>query len=195
MVSRAEMREFQAGRGFKGPYGDYVHLELMHLGEEKIDKKLPFVRELAKNYVGVDPVCGADPGAAGRALHDGRRRHRHERRDRAAGPVRRRRVRLRVDQRRQPAGLELAHRVPGVRRARGPRTRRSSRKGSSAGGETTALEQARSEEARLAKLRGKHGGEKIAQIRRELNHATESRLRRVPRRGVDARGRSRPSRS
>src|SRR5499425_2404020 len=56
MVSRAEMREFQAGRGFKGPYGDYVHLELMHLGEEKIDKRLPFVRELAKNYVGVDPV-------------------------------------------------------------------------------------------------------------------------------------------
>jgi fumarate reductase flavoprotein subunit len=46
--------------------------------------------------------------------------------------------------------------------------------GSSAGSETSALEQARSEEARLAKLRGKHGGEKIAQIRRELNHATES---------------------
>ena len=45
---------------------------------------------------------------------------------------------------------------------------------SSAGSETGALEQARSEDARLAKLRGKHGGEKIAQIRRELNHATES---------------------
>ena len=47
------------GRGFKGPYGDYVHLELMHLGEEKIDKRLPFVRELAKNYVGVDPGLGS----------------------------------------------------------------------------------------------------------------------------------------
>src|SRR5262249_61534584 len=46
--------------------------------------------------------------------------------------------------------------------------------GSSQGSETAALEQARSEESRLAKLRGKHGGEKIAQIRRELNHATES---------------------
>src|SRR5262249_53763915 len=46
--------------------------------------------------------------------------------------------------------------------------------GSSQGSEAGALEQARSEEARLAKLRGKHGGEKIAQIRRELNHATES---------------------
>ena len=34
---------------------------------------------------------GADPGAAGRPLHDGRRPHRHQRRDAAARPVRRRR--------------------------------------------------------------------------------------------------------
>ncbi|MGE3809406.1 MAG: FAD-binding protein, partial [Gemmataceae bacterium] len=27
-----------------------------HLGEKKIDKKIPFVRELAKNYAGIDPV-------------------------------------------------------------------------------------------------------------------------------------------
>src|SRR5258705_8839612 len=33
----------------------------MHLGEEKIDKRLPFVRELAKNYVGVDPVWAPIP--------------------------------------------------------------------------------------------------------------------------------------
>jgi fumarate reductase flavoprotein subunit len=33
-----------------------VHLDIRHLGEKKIDKKLPFVRELAKNYAGIDPV-------------------------------------------------------------------------------------------------------------------------------------------
>src|SRR5438093_965243 len=44
------------GRTFEGPYGHYVHLDLRHLGEEKINKKIPFVRELAHKYVGIDPV-------------------------------------------------------------------------------------------------------------------------------------------
>ena len=56
MISRAIVQEIEAGRGFKGPYGEYVHLDLTHLGEEKIDKRLPMVRELARVYVGVDPV-------------------------------------------------------------------------------------------------------------------------------------------
>jgi len=47
-------------------------------------------------------------------------------------------------------------------------------KSSSSGDEKNALDQARSEEGRLERLRGKHGGEKIAQIRRELNLALES---------------------
>ncbi len=56
MISRAEILEMEAGRGIKGPYGEYVHLDLRHLGEAKIMAKLPFVRELAKTYAGVDPV-------------------------------------------------------------------------------------------------------------------------------------------
>ena len=56
MISRAEILEIEAGRGIKGPYGDYVLLDLRHLGEAKIMAKLPFVRELARTYVGVDPV-------------------------------------------------------------------------------------------------------------------------------------------
>src|SRR5207245_9012963 len=56
LLSRAEITEFEAGRGFEGPYGQYVNLDLRHLGEEKIDTKLPFVRELATRYVGIDPV-------------------------------------------------------------------------------------------------------------------------------------------
>ena len=56
ILSRCHMQEFAKGRTFEGPYGHYVHLDLRHLGEEVIDKKLPFVRELASKYVGIDPV-------------------------------------------------------------------------------------------------------------------------------------------
>ena len=56
ILSRAMIQEFEAGRGFKGPYGDYMVLDLTHIGEEAINKKLPFARELAMNYIGIDPV-------------------------------------------------------------------------------------------------------------------------------------------
>jgi len=56
ILSRSIMSEIREGRSFKGPYGDYVGLDLRHLGEETIEKKLPMVRELAEKYVGIDPV-------------------------------------------------------------------------------------------------------------------------------------------
>jgi fumarate reductase flavoprotein subunit len=56
ILSRCHMQEFAKGRTFEGPYGHYVHLDLRHLGEEVINRKLPFVRELARKYVGIDPV-------------------------------------------------------------------------------------------------------------------------------------------
>src|SRR2546425_4900883 len=55
-LSQAFMKERDKGRTIPGPYGDVVHLDVRHLGEKKIDKKIPFVRELAKNYAGIDPV-------------------------------------------------------------------------------------------------------------------------------------------
>lgn len=55
-LSQAFVKEVEKGRTIKGPYGDVVHLDLRHLGEVKIDKKIPFVRELARRYVGIDPV-------------------------------------------------------------------------------------------------------------------------------------------
>ena len=55
-LSQAFMKELEKGRTVKGPYGDVVHLDVRHLGEKKISKKIPFVRELAKNYAGIDPV-------------------------------------------------------------------------------------------------------------------------------------------
>jgi len=56
ILSRCHVQELAKGRTFEGPYGHYVHLDLRHLGEEMINKKLPFVRELASKYVGIDPV-------------------------------------------------------------------------------------------------------------------------------------------
>jgi succinate dehydrogenase/fumarate reductase flavoprotein subunit len=55
ILSRAEMSEINAGRGFEGPYGSYLHLDLTHLGKITIEDKLPFVKELAERYVGIDP--------------------------------------------------------------------------------------------------------------------------------------------
>ena len=56
IVSRSIMEEIFAGRGFEGPYGAYIVLDLRHLGEEKIMDKLPMVRELCLDFAGVDPV-------------------------------------------------------------------------------------------------------------------------------------------
>ena len=55
-LSQAFVQEQEKGRTLKGPYGDYVHLDIRHLGKEKIDKKIPFVRELCQKYVNLDPV-------------------------------------------------------------------------------------------------------------------------------------------
>ncbi len=55
-LSQAFVHEQEKGRTLPGPYGDVVHLDVRHLGEKKIDKKIPFVRELSKNYAGIDPV-------------------------------------------------------------------------------------------------------------------------------------------
>jgi fumarate reductase flavoprotein subunit len=55
-LSQAFVAEREKGRTISGPYGHVVHLDIRHLGEKKIDKKIPFVRELSKNYAGIDPV-------------------------------------------------------------------------------------------------------------------------------------------
>ena len=55
-LSQAFVKEREKGQTIQGPYGDYVHLDIRHMGEKKIDKKIPFVRELCRNYVGIDPV-------------------------------------------------------------------------------------------------------------------------------------------
>jgi fumarate reductase flavoprotein subunit len=56
IISRAMITEFEEGRGFEGPHGKYLHLDVRHLGEKHIDEKLPFMRELGREYVGIDIV-------------------------------------------------------------------------------------------------------------------------------------------
>ncbi len=56
IVSRSMMTEIIEGRGFKGPYGDYLLLDLRHLGEERIEERLPLIREASIKFSGVDPV-------------------------------------------------------------------------------------------------------------------------------------------
>ena len=55
-LSQAFVKEHEKGNTIDSPFGDVVHLDIRHLGEKKINKRLPFVRELAKNYAGIDPV-------------------------------------------------------------------------------------------------------------------------------------------
>jgi succinate dehydrogenase flavoprotein subunit len=64
-LSQAFMQELDKGRTIQIQFGadkvDVVHLDVRHLGQKKIDKKIPFVRELSKNYAGIDPVYAPIP--------------------------------------------------------------------------------------------------------------------------------------
>jgi succinate dehydrogenase / fumarate reductase flavoprotein subunit len=54
IVSRSIQTEINEGRGIDGK--DYVYLDLRHLGREKILERLPGIRDLAINFVDVDPI-------------------------------------------------------------------------------------------------------------------------------------------
>jgi fumarate reductase flavoprotein subunit len=60
-LSQAFVKELEKGRTIDGPYGPVVHLDLRHLGAEKINSKLPFVRELCLKYENLDPITELIP--------------------------------------------------------------------------------------------------------------------------------------
>lgn len=60
-LSQAFWHEEQKGRVITTERGTAVNLDLRHLGEKKINERLPFIRELARSYVGVDPVYAPIP--------------------------------------------------------------------------------------------------------------------------------------
>jgi succinate dehydrogenase / fumarate reductase flavoprotein subunit len=59
MVSRAIYQEIREGRGINGR--DFVHLDLTHLGREKIDEKLSDISSFAKIYLGIDAAIQPIP--------------------------------------------------------------------------------------------------------------------------------------
>jgi len=61
VVSRAIVTEVLEGRGFTGPYGGYVHLELMHLGKEKVESRLQEICDYCRLFAGIDPVTDPIP--------------------------------------------------------------------------------------------------------------------------------------
>jgi fumarate reductase flavoprotein subunit len=174
MISRAIVQEIEAGRGLEGPYGQLVHLDLTHLGEAAIDKKLPMVRELSKIYVGVDPVYepipirpvlhymmgGVDTDIDGATTLPGLY---------AAGET-------------ACVSLNGANRLGSnslteclVFGARACQQAVAYAKGRDDGNEAAYIAQAEEEAARIEAARAATGGsEKIAQIRREMHETMES---------------------
>lgn len=62
IVARAIAREIQEGRGFRDESGlEYVHLDIRHLGAEKIKERLSDIREICIKLRGVDPIEGLIP--------------------------------------------------------------------------------------------------------------------------------------
>ena len=173
MISRAIIREIQAGRGLKGPYGEYVHLDLTHLDREVLEKRLPFVLELARTYVGVDPVTQPIPiRPVVHYMMGG--------------------IDTDIDGATEIGGLyavgeTACHSLNGANRlgsnslteclvfgARAGRHAVRHARGTGEASEAPLQDAAREEAARVEALRGrKKGGEKLTQIRREMQQALE----------------------
>ena len=53
IVARSIQTEIDKGNGFEN---EYVHLDLRHLGREKIIQRLPAIREICIHFAGLDPI-------------------------------------------------------------------------------------------------------------------------------------------
>jgi succinate dehydrogenase / fumarate reductase flavoprotein subunit len=56
IVSRCIQTEINEGRGFDHPLGKYIQLDLRHLGKKKILERLPGIRNICIDFIGIDPV-------------------------------------------------------------------------------------------------------------------------------------------
>src|SRR5680860_196582 len=59
ITARAIQTEINEGRGIGG--GGFIHLDLRHLGAERILERLPGIRDLSIHFEGVDPIEGCIP--------------------------------------------------------------------------------------------------------------------------------------
>jgi len=60
-VSQAFWHEQKKGNAVSTQWGDAMWLDMRHLGEKKIDERLPLVRDMSISYMGVDPVTDPVP--------------------------------------------------------------------------------------------------------------------------------------
>jgi fumarate reductase flavoprotein subunit len=176
MISRAIIQEIEAGRGISlpGKIGQYVHLDLRHLGREKLEARLPFVLELSRTYAGVDPVTqpipirpvlhymmgGVDANIDGATVMPGLY---------AIGEA----ACFSLNGANRLGSNSLTELLVFGARAAAHAVRFA--KGSAAGNEAPLLEQAQAEGARLDGMRGrKRGAETVAGLRNALNDAMEA---------------------
>jgi succinate dehydrogenase / fumarate reductase flavoprotein subunit len=56
IVSRSIQTEIEEGRAFDHELGKYVQLDLRHLGKKKIMERLPGIRSICLDFIGIDPI-------------------------------------------------------------------------------------------------------------------------------------------
>lgn len=61
LLSQAFWHEEQKGNTIDTPRGNAVHLDLRHLGAQRIHERLPLITEVVKTFVGIDPVTQPIP--------------------------------------------------------------------------------------------------------------------------------------
>ncbi|MFC1870294.1 succinate dehydrogenase/fumarate reductase flavoprotein subunit [Chloroflexota bacterium] len=62
VISRAEITEIEAGRGYTRLDGlNYLNVDLRHLGADKINERLPLIREVAIKFNFIDPILEPIP--------------------------------------------------------------------------------------------------------------------------------------
>ncbi len=61
IVSRCIQTEINEGRGLEHPLGKYINLDLRHLGAQKILEKLPGIRNICIDFIGIDPIIEPIP--------------------------------------------------------------------------------------------------------------------------------------
>ena len=133
MVARAMANEVREGRG-AGPDKAYVYLDLTHLPQGADRREAPGHHGVRAHLPRRRALHRDDPGVPHRALRDGRHPDEHQGRGARRQPhghprpVRRRRGRLRVGARREPARHQLAARHQRVRPPRGHLRRRVRRR-------------------------------------------------------------------
>ena len=127
VVSRAEQTEINEGRGF--PDGT-VALDITVVPRKRIHEALREIVLVGRDFAGVDIINEPIHIKPGNHYDDGRREDRHRRGHLDPRPLRRRRGRLRLGARRQPAWRQLAARHVDLRpplRAARRRSREASR--------------------------------------------------------------------